>query len=425
MEHTDIIIVGAGAAGLMAARELSREGKRVIVLEARDRVGGRVHTAQPGGFSQPIEMGAEFIHGELPLTIKLLQEAGISFTESTGKFSRKEGEAIVGLEGVMEDEEEVKGQLKKLKADMTIAEFFQRYLNKDEQEETRQQIRSFAEGYDAADISKASMMAFGEELQGQEEEPQFRVEGGYGRLMAWLAKQCMDMGCEIVLSAPVTDVLWQSGTVQVTVDKMHHYHSKKVILTHPIGLPQLLVPSIPEKLEAANRLGYGAVIKVSLEFREAFWLKHDKELGFVFSEESIPTWWTQHPQKSNLLTGWLAGPSAVEMGKLSDAAILEHALTSVAAVFEMTIGDVKKLQVAAQVSNWAADPYARGAYTYATVNGNTDRMKLKQPVDNTVFFAGEGVYVGQHTGTVEAALATGLEVSLEVLNGHFELKPGH
>ncbi|HZG01862.1 MAG TPA: FAD-dependent oxidoreductase, partial [Chitinophagales bacterium] len=72
----DVIVIGAGASGLVAARELTKHGKKVCILEARDRVGGRIHTARINGFTKPIELGAEFIHGELPLTMSLLKEAG-------------------------------------------------------------------------------------------------------------------------------------------------------------------------------------------------------------------------------------------------------------------------------------------------------------------------------------------------------------
>src|SRR6478736_4492194 len=82
----NIIIIGAGAAGLMAARTLSKKGKSVNVIEARDRIGGRIHTINGEGFSQPVETGAEFMHGELPITMKLMKEAGVSYRKGGGKM---------------------------------------------------------------------------------------------------------------------------------------------------------------------------------------------------------------------------------------------------------------------------------------------------------------------------------------------------
>ncbi|HEX8060924.1 MAG TPA: FAD-dependent oxidoreductase, partial [Cyclobacteriaceae bacterium] len=82
---SSIIIIGAGAAGLTAARSLGKTGKQVTVLEARNRVGGRIFTSTDGGFSQPVENGAEFIHGDLPLTQQLAKEAGVKFRDGDGR----------------------------------------------------------------------------------------------------------------------------------------------------------------------------------------------------------------------------------------------------------------------------------------------------------------------------------------------------
>src|SRR5688500_14739440 len=90
MTTTDIIIIGAGATGLMAALELCRAGKKVMILEARDRAGGRIHTENDPAFDLPVELGAEFVHGDLELTIKLLREAGIEFYPARGKLWRSQ-----------------------------------------------------------------------------------------------------------------------------------------------------------------------------------------------------------------------------------------------------------------------------------------------------------------------------------------------
>src|ERR1700716_4547776 len=83
--HPDhIVVIGAGAAGLMAARELARAGKRVTILEARDRWGGRIHPLPFADFGYPAEGGAEFVHGEAPVTNGLLREAGLSLLTIEG-----------------------------------------------------------------------------------------------------------------------------------------------------------------------------------------------------------------------------------------------------------------------------------------------------------------------------------------------------
>src|ERR1700754_2857658 len=86
METADILIIGAGATGLMAAYELSKAGKKVTVLEARDRTGGRIHTLNKSSFFKYAELGAEFVHGDLPVTLQLLKEAGIKVTPADGEM---------------------------------------------------------------------------------------------------------------------------------------------------------------------------------------------------------------------------------------------------------------------------------------------------------------------------------------------------
>jgi monoamine oxidase len=171
-------------------------------------------------------------------------------------------------------------------------------------------------------------------------------------------------------------------------------------------------------------MGFGPVIKLVLEFREAFWERADAArpgwrtfpgLGFLFSNAPVPTWWTQLPDGTPVLTGWLAGPAAAGCGALPDEGLLNIALHSLAALVLAQPADLRALLVAHHVANWPADPYARGAYSYATVHGEAARATLAAPVDDTLFFAGEAFYQGPAVGTVEAALATGMRVAAEML----------
>ena len=109
MKKTDVIIIGAGAAGLMAAYTLVKAGKTVTILEARNRLGGRIHTISNPNFSTYVELGAEFIHGDLPVTLHLLQEAGIGLNDvlfemwqySKGKLNKSQ-EFVEGWDTLLE-----------------------------------------------------------------------------------------------------------------------------------------------------------------------------------------------------------------------------------------------------------------------------------------------------------------------------------
>ena len=107
MAKTEIIIIGAGAAGLMCARELAQAGKKVMILEARDRSGGRIHTLTDPHFPLPVELGAEFIHGELEVTHKLLDEAKLVSYKTGGDLWRSEKGRFIEQKDFIEDIDEV------------------------------------------------------------------------------------------------------------------------------------------------------------------------------------------------------------------------------------------------------------------------------------------------------------------------------
>src|ERR1043165_1936350 len=124
----DVIIIGAGAAGLMAARELTRAGKRILILEARDRIGGRIYTFSGNGFSVPVEAGAEFIHGEAKVTMDVLKEYGIAYAKTDGAFKQiRQGEQRGEITG--EQYGKLEKLLKGLKHDMPVDDFLDRYFS--------------------------------------------------------------------------------------------------------------------------------------------------------------------------------------------------------------------------------------------------------------------------------------------------------
>src|SRR3984893_3272440 len=189
--HPDhIVVIGAGAAGLMAARELGRAGKRVTILEARDRCGGRIPPLPSAGFRDPAEGGAEFVHGEAPVTHGLLREAGLSllpiqgtqWTVEDGKFSREESQDP--------HEAELHKALQELTDDLTVAEFLRRHLAGPEYDRLRHSIERMVEGYDAADPERGSILALREEWVEGGRRTQARIIGGYGALRDFLPRGC-------------------------------------------------------------------------------------------------------------------------------------------------------------------------------------------------------------------------------------------
>jgi monoamine oxidase len=424
MPEYDVLLIGAGAAGLLAARTLTKAGKRVVLLEARNYPGGRIYTFTGDGFTGPTEGGAEFLHGDVTYSQDLLEQAKI-ITHDTGgvNFEATEGKAQEAEGFFVEDMPLLLEKLHALEHDVPLAEFLTQQFPDEQYLQLRDTVTRFAEGYDAADARRASSFALREEWSGNGAEDSPRPEGGYGRLIAWLVKEVEGAGGVLHLSTVVEEVRWQAGSVEIKCLGGRVFTAAQALLTLPLGVLQAeegapgyvrFTPELPAYRAAAMALGVGPVIKFLLEFKEAFWQAPSAdvgqpmpEMGFLFSDAAVPTWWSQLPDTRPLLTGWVAGPAAAALRETSDADLLTLALDTLAYVFGSTTGFLRKQLRAHRVVNWGADPFARGAYAYATVGAAAALQVLNQPVENTLFFAGEGLYEGAHTGTVEAALVSG------------------
>jgi monoamine oxidase len=413
---SDILIIGAGAAGLLAARELARAGRSVTVLEARDRVGGRVHTLTPPGFGQPLEAGAEFLHGAVPLSRTLLREAGRSWQEG-------EGEMYVFRAGQLQADADffpelpaVLAKLAALPQDLPLADFLSQEYSGAEHAALRRAATQFAEGYDAADARRVSAWALREEWAGDGAEDSPRPVGGYGPLLHYLAAEAQAAGARLQLSTPVQSIHWQPGQVEVLTEAGARYQARQLLCTVPLGVWQLAAgqpgalqfePELPTHRAAAAQLGFGPVVKVMLEFKTAFWQEQLPDMSFLISEAPVPTWWSQLPDPRPLLTGWVAGPAAARLREASDEQVLALALESLATVLATSPEAVRAQLQASYIHNWGREPYTYGAYSYPTVGAPAARAALARPVADTLFFAGEAVYEGPHAGTVEAALVSG------------------
>jgi len=419
--HPDhIVVVGAGAAGLMAARELARAGKRVTIVEARDRCGGRIYPLPIAEFGYPAEGGAEFVHGEAPVTRGLLREAGLSLLPIQGtQWTEEDGE--LSREGPQElHEAEFHKALRELKDDLTVAEFLRRYFAGHEYGRLRHSIERMVEGYDAADPERASTLALRDEWMDGGRTTQARIAGGYGALVDFLASECRKHGVAIHLTSSVSAIEASNTKATARCANGDAHECDAVVLTMPLPLlKEIVLPTAErEKAAAAAHIGFGNVIKILLRFETRWWVDKRTEfadLTFLLSDKKIPVWWTQHQAEQPVLTGWFGGPKTERMARLNEQELIEAGFGSLADIFGLDPTELRRTLVAARAINWAHDPFARGAYSYATPGTRAAQTMLSRSDGGAIFFAGEALYRGQDTGTVEAALASGLGTARVVL----------
>ncbi|MEO5570919.1 MAG: NAD(P)/FAD-dependent oxidoreductase [Bacteroidia bacterium] len=430
---TDVLIIGAGASGLMAARELGKEGKKVMLIDARPYTGGRIHTFHKPGFGAPVEAGAEFIHGKQHYTLQLLKEFGIKYRNVNGEIWQvKNGIFKKEKEFIEDHHNEFIRALKKQEEDLSVEEFLDTNFGNEKYSALRNSIRKYNEGYAAAELSRASILALKEDwLEGDDD--QYRIEGGYDCLTEALAEECKKTGAVTLLSTVITKIEWERNNVTAISENRKKYSAPVAIVTLP---PSLLaesaqrkgnisfMPEIPAKREAAKNLGFGGVIKFILQFNNAFWKDKPAEkiagkdlenLSFIFSDATIPTWWTQHPDDVPILTGWLGGPAAANYLTAREQELLNIALTSLASIFSMPLNVLENNLKTYHITNWQTDAFSRGAYSYDVVNGKIWKEELITPLEDTLYFAGEALSMSELAGTVEAALASGMEVSKKIL----------
>jgi monoamine oxidase len=426
--NKDVIILGAGAAGLMTARALAIAGKETLVLEARERIGGRIWPLPSDEFGYHAQGGAEFVHGEANVTTSLIRQAGLTLLPLNGEVWTLRGGQLSKCGGgptanpvFLAHADRLYKQLRALTHDISLAQFLERYFNEDTYIAFREWIRRMVEGYEAADLRRISTFALREGWLGGEEWRQSRIKEGYGALLQFLESECRMHHVEILLNRKVKTIRAGVSGIEIDCISGYMYQAQTVVVTCPLPILKSLrfIPAFPEKLTAASQIGFGQVIKFLLRFKADWWrytLGNDlSKMMFLHCDEAIPTWWTQYPESYPVLTGWLSGTSTEEFKHKSVQELLETAITSLANTFRVHEDLVRTQLLASKIVNWPADPFAQGAYSYVTPEAAQARKVLAEPVHHQIFFAGEALCRGTNTATVEGALASGKETAERIL----------
>jgi monoamine oxidase len=413
----------------MTARELARAGKRVTILEARDRCGGRIYPLPVEEFGYPAEGGAEFVHGAAAVTRSLLREARLSLSPRGGtRWSVRTG-VLSPADAPLPYADRFYRALQEVKADLPIAEFLKAHFADRRYDELRRSIIRTVEGYDAADPRCASTLALRDEWMARDDGEHGRIAQGYGALIDYLASECRRHGAALHLGAAVTALEATRGRIAARCCDGAAFEADAAILAVPLPLlSEIAMPSMArERAVAAADIGFGNVVKILFRFATKWWADHDgrdlADLSFLLSDAPIPTWWTQYPAEFPVLTGWFAGPRTERVSPLAENELIGLGLASIADIFDLPVEHIRGNLVASRAINWGNDPFARGAYSYATPRTRKAQAVLSKPAGDAIFFASEALYAGPDMGTVEAALANGQEAAQAILGGSTTTPP--
>ena len=442
-KRIDVLILGAGAAGLAAARDLSHAGLSVTIIEARPRVGGRILTQHDSRSPVPLELGAEFIHGERAETLSLAQAAGLAVLELPDTHELAAGGAFKAMDGfwglVDRMNHDLARRLARLGRDFPVSE----YLDSPSVPPARRgMLRDFLQGFYAAHPDRLSAQSLAVEVRGTAERDevaggQFRIANGGDALMKWLRDGLDPDRTELRLSTVAQTVDWKRGEVRVGcrgADRapLTTVSARTALITLPIAVLKAGMvrfdPALPAKQRALAGLETGQVFKIVLRFREAFW--DDAEflrerrgpsgpargaLNFVHGHGAeVPTWWTTLPVRSPVLVGYVGAVAAEDLLAEDPPSRLERTLVALSEVLAVPRRKLEDQLDASASHDWHADPFALGAYSYIGVGGIGAPRALGRPVDGTLFFAGEATD-GPQIGTVAGALASGRRAAREVL----------
>ena len=427
----DVIILGAGAAGLAAARRLSQAGRTVLVLEARDRIGGRIHTLHDPAFPLPIERGAEFIHGVPKETWEIVRAGALLAVDTADEHWHFSDGKLKASDDLWEKLQIVMQRLNLIgDRDISFKQFIQEYCQGEEFRDGAALALAYVEGFDAAHADRISAQAVKKENEGADDDEghrQFRMLSGYDGVANWLMRG-INNPSKILLSKAAQRVEWSNGFVRIiTGAGAGEFTAAQAIITLPLGVLQALPPQegaiefhpeLPIKRDAVRRLAMGSVVKIFLRFRRPFWEddKRLKNFGFIHSHQAyFPTWWTFLPARTSALTGWAGGPAADRLSGKGDAFALSKALETLSRIFSMPQTALQEMLESHLFSDWQSDPFSRGAYSYTPVGGVDAMEQLARPIDDTLFFAGEATHFEGQAGTVAGAIASGYRAADQIL----------
>jgi monoamine oxidase len=429
----DVVVVGGGVAGLAAAGRLAEAGRRVILLEARARLGGRVHTVLDPAGDHPIELGAEFVQGRSTDLLQMLHRARLPLLEVPERHVRGEGDGTTLPADVESLVDRFLESTLPKGADLPVAQAIRQLAPTDFTSDEIQTLSDYLEGFHAADLQRFGTAALAENQDAvtRDGPAMVRLEGGYGRLVSALRSRLDPDLAQVQTETMVTALRWQTGKIVVEArqpdEHMIELAASQAILTVPLGVLKAskesegtvdLDPLPTGWPEALGALEMGAARRIDLWFDTAWWMEPNRPAPtFVHGrDQPFPVWWTTEPPSLPCITGWIGGPRAQAMAGRTQDEVARLALRSAASIFGRPVNTLESRVRAVYTHDWSTDPFSRGAYSYGGVGAFAARKTLRRPVAGTLCLAGEALAGDGLNGTVSGALSGGLQAAATLLN---------
>ncbi len=432
MSDGDVLVVGAGVAGLAAAARLTRAGRRVTLIEARDRIGGRVHTLRPPGTTQPIELGAEFVHGHANALWPLIREAGLRTDPVAERHTGRRRGRPASLPDVRATLAELLENDSTSRADQPLAELLKARRDQGADADALAATAGYVESFHGADLQKIGTRALAETERAEniDGDDAFRLPEGYDGIPLWLEACCAEPLLELRLSTMLTRLHWKPGQISAEVrlenGRTDRLTASRAVITLPLGVLKApatrgAIPIDPEPLgwrEALGALEMGHAHRIVIRFKEAWWSRPgEAPVSFVHGpEQAFRVWWASRSNEEPRLTGWRGGPRALALAGQSVDTVTQAAIDSLTAIFGNRARTAAKQIVGTHYHDWTADPFALGVYSYGRVGASEARQRLVEPVASTLYLSGEALAPAGRIATAHGAFMSGTIAADELLS---------